>query len=227
LKSPDEADAYIDDQIKAGADYIKILQESGSVLGMDLPVPTPELQKAVIDAAHRRGLKAVAHAQSLRDTILVLEAGIDGMAHTFCDEPPTDELISAYKKNNAWCCATLSAFGSLTATRPDIMKAFTDDQRVKELLTDQERDHLGCCMGGSSHGSIDLAVQSVKALRRANIDIVWYVCTRETPRSHAWTGNVANTSITAGVIRLAVSSRGVTGVLLITTSCACLSRRWV
>lgn len=87
------------------------MHESGKTWGWDLQVPTAALQAALVDAAHRRGLKCVAHAMTLEDTLVVLRVGVDGMAHTFCDVPVTQELVDAYKKNNAWVCPTLAATG--------------------------------------------------------------------------------------------------------------------
>lgn len=59
------------------------------------------LQRQVIRAAHDNGLVAVAHALSHDATIEILEAGADGMTHTFVDKLPEKRLIDAYKRNNA------------------------------------------------------------------------------------------------------------------------------
>lgn len=77
------------------------MHESGSCLKVKPRLPTIQLQKAVIDAAHARGLVVVAHALAHDDAVAILNAGTDGTTHTFMDKPPTKELIAAYKKNNA------------------------------------------------------------------------------------------------------------------------------
>jgi hypothetical protein len=43
----------------------------------------------------------VAHALAHDDTVAILKAGVDGLTHTFLDKPPSDEVIAAYKLNNA------------------------------------------------------------------------------------------------------------------------------
>jgi hypothetical protein len=62
-----------------------------------------------------RGHLAAAHATLLQDTFEVLEADFNGWTHTFCDHPPTQELIEAYKKSGAWLNPTLATLASLTA----------------------------------------------------------------------------------------------------------------
>lgn len=102
MKTPEDAKEYVKQRVEQDkVDYIKLMHESGTALGMQFNQPSVSLQKAVIDAAHANGLVAVAHATCLKDTVEILQAGVDGLTHTFCDQPPTKELIEAYKKNNA------------------------------------------------------------------------------------------------------------------------------
>lgn len=77
------------------------MHEDGHGMIVKPTIPSLELQKQIVEAAHARGLVAVAHATSLRATIDILEAGVDGLTHTFVDHTPTKELIEAYQKNNA------------------------------------------------------------------------------------------------------------------------------
>jgi imidazolonepropionase-like amidohydrolase len=70
---------YVQDRVKEGVDYIKLMHESGTVMGQNYKKPTRELQTAVIEEAHKNGLKAVAHATCLADTLEILECGADGL----------------------------------------------------------------------------------------------------------------------------------------------------
>lgn len=79
-----------------------------------LPTPSIPLQASVIAAAHAHNLITLAHALSLNDTLAVLEAGTDGLAHCFCDEEPTQALVSAYKKHNTFLIPTLIVVATLT-----------------------------------------------------------------------------------------------------------------
>ncbi|KAG5981795.1 hypothetical protein E4U43_006555 [Claviceps pusilla] len=100
LKTQADIDAFVKLR-KADADFVKLFHEDGKCLGVDLPRPSMEIQRMVIETAHKNGLPCFAHAFGLQSAIEILNAGADGTAHTIVDYPPTAELIDAYKKNNA------------------------------------------------------------------------------------------------------------------------------
>lgn len=77
------------------------MHESGDALKMKILLPPISLQEMVIKTAHKHGLLAVAHALGRDDTIALLKVGVDGLTHTFFDKPPNEELIEAYKINDA------------------------------------------------------------------------------------------------------------------------------
>lgn len=78
------------------------MHEDGNGLSVKPNLPSLELQKDVIDVSHQNGFLAVGHATSLQGTLDLLRLGIDGLTHTFCDQPPTQEVIDAYLANNAY-----------------------------------------------------------------------------------------------------------------------------
>jgi imidazolonepropionase-like amidohydrolase len=166
---------YLDWTVKEmQPDYIKLMHESGTAMGGQLKKPTVELQRTIVDEARARGLLTVAHATSLQDTLEVLEAGVNGLAHTFCDQPPTQELIDAYKKNNAWLNPTLACMGSLTTEGKDLQHKFAHDARVAGLISDEKIGNLCDCMAMAvEHGKVEHAYESVRALKAAGIDILW------------------------------------------------------
>ncbi|KAF2475371.1 uncharacterized protein BDR25DRAFT_254300 [Lindgomyces ingoldianus] len=154
-------------------DYIKLMHESGKSLGFELTYPSVELQTMIVTEANKRGYLTVAHALSLKDTLEVLEAGVNGLTHTICDQPPTQELVEAYKKNNAWLNPTLAAIGSLTTEGQDIQERFAHDTRVEGLIGEKEKGQLCKCMAFAvKTGKAEYAYESVRMLRKAGIDIV-------------------------------------------------------
>jgi imidazolonepropionase-like amidohydrolase len=62
------------------------------------PKLTPALYGAVIDEAHRRGLRVTAHIFSLDDAKGLLRAGIDAFAHGVRDRDVDDEIIGLFKQ---------------------------------------------------------------------------------------------------------------------------------
>ncbi|KAF2201181.1 hypothetical protein GQ43DRAFT_431844 [Delitschia confertaspora ATCC 74209] len=154
-------------------DYIKLMHESGTAMGKEFNYPTLELQKIIVEEAQKLGYLTVAHATSLQDTLTVLEAGVNGLTHTIVDKPPTQELVEAYKRNNAWLNPTLAAMGSLTAEGKELQEKFAHDPRVQKLIGENERGNLCRCMAFSAgRGRVDWSYQSVKMLREAGVDIV-------------------------------------------------------
>ena len=155
-------------------DYIKLMHESGTSMGWPLAKPTVELQRIIVEEANKRGYQTVAHATSLQDTLEVLEAGVNGLTHTMCDQPPTQELVDAYKKNNAWINPTLATIASLTAEGRELQEKFAHDPRVKGLIGEAGVQNMCNCMGfAAQNGKVEFAYESVRMLKKAGVDILW------------------------------------------------------
>lgn len=174
LEKPEDAKWYIADRLKEGVDYIKLMHESGTLMGGNFNMPSIELQKAVIQEAHSHGLVTVAHALAKKDTIDILEAGVDGLTHQFCDEPCDQGVIDAYKKNNAHLNPTLAALGSLTKEGQATQKKFAHDPRIQHLLPEEARNRVCACMAMCKHSgaSVEHAYQAVRQLKAAGVDIL-------------------------------------------------------
>jgi imidazolonepropionase-like amidohydrolase len=85
----------------------------------------PELYRAIIDEAHKRGLRVMAHMFYLEDAKQLVAAGLDGLAHSVRDKEVDDELIRLIKEKKTFAVATLAREEStfIYATPP----AFLDD----------------------------------------------------------------------------------------------------
>lgn len=182
LATAEDAQQYVADRVKEGANYIKLMHESGTTMGQKFNKPSLELQKAVISEAHKAGLKAVAHATCLADTLEILECGVDGLTHTFVDQAPTEELLKAYQKNNAWCNPTLACMGSGTTEGKQLQEKFAHDPRVGKLLDERGRESMCACMAfaRNSGSSVQHSYDTVKMLKRNGVDVLWYVSVRRT-----------------------------------------------
>ncbi|KAI4863256.1 hypothetical protein F4820DRAFT_427449 [Hypoxylon rubiginosum] len=173
LKTKADVETFIRDRVNDKADYIKVMHEDGNGLAFKPALPPLELQKDVIQLAHQHGFLVVAHALSLQRTIDMLNAGVDGMTHTFCDNPPTKELIDAYLANNAHCNPTLATIGSLTAEGLKEQEVYAHDPRVQRLISLEGQKRLCACMGfGNDKSKAEHAYQSVRELKAAGIDVI-------------------------------------------------------
>lgn len=135
----------------------------------EIPVPTPslELQKCIVDTAHRNGMLTVAHATSNHSTLLVLEAGVDGLAHASID-PVNDKIVHAFKKNNAFLIPTLAVHASCSGEEQETRERFASKMQGDEKV------HLCGCLHITKEGfSIETAYEQVVTLKEAGVDILW------------------------------------------------------
>ena len=59
---------------------------------------TPALYGAIIDEAHKHGLRVIAHIWDLQDAKGLLRAGLDGFAHSVRDLDLDDEIVALFKQ---------------------------------------------------------------------------------------------------------------------------------
>lgn len=83
-----DAERFVTQMREAGADYIKILSEDPRVFGDT--VLSVETMAAVVDAAHRHGLKTVTHATSVAAIERAHASGTDAITHS-----PTDRALDS------------------------------------------------------------------------------------------------------------------------------------
>ena len=102
LKTTQEARAKIADYAGRHVDTIK-MHIVGSANDM-----TPEVYGALIDEAHKRGLRTAAHLFYLRDAKGLLDKGIDVIAHGIRDQPVDAATIAAIKARNVGYIPTLT-----------------------------------------------------------------------------------------------------------------------
>lgn len=58
LEKPEDAKGYVEDRVKEGVDYIKLMHESGLLMGQHFNMPSVDLQRAVIEHEIKAGLRA-------------------------------------------------------------------------------------------------------------------------------------------------------------------------
>ena len=114
LSSPEQAQAFVDERIAEGSDYIKIVYDNGKAPGLNFPTLSRETLKAVIAAAHARKKLAVVHIGSLQDAREAVEAGADGLEHLFIDRPPEADFGQMVASHHAFVTPTLAVLESVS-----------------------------------------------------------------------------------------------------------------
>lgn len=103
--SPDDARRQVDELAAQKVDVVKMWVDDH--LDRYEKVPPP-IYSAIIDQAHKHKLKVMAHLFELSDAKGLVDAGLDGMAHSVRDTDVDDELIAKLKKRGTFAVATLA-----------------------------------------------------------------------------------------------------------------------
>ena len=78
------------------------------------PVPPPEVVRAVVEAAHDRGLAVTAHALTEAMVLRAVEAGVDELCHTPA-EPLSGATVDRVAASGVWVTSTIETLGDEAA----------------------------------------------------------------------------------------------------------------
>lgn len=163
LDDPEEADAWVQDRQNEGSDYIKVVLESGVGL---TPLPE-ETVRAVVAAAHRRGLFVIAHANFLTDTEAAVAAGVDGLAHPLADADYPRPMLQTMRESGTFVMTTAGLL------RPTGDKEILNDERVTEALPSWARTNLrNDRIADSGLFDSDQVLRNLYALSDADIPVL-------------------------------------------------------
>jgi imidazolonepropionase-like amidohydrolase len=103
-KTAEDGRKAVDALAAAKTDIVKIRLDDN--LGRSVKMP-PEAYTAIIDEAHKKGMRVAVHVVTLADAKAVLRLGADYIAHSIRDEEIDGETLALLKKNNAFYTPTL------------------------------------------------------------------------------------------------------------------------
>jgi len=103
-RTPDEARTMVEGVANQKVDWVKIRVDDN--LGTAVKM-TPDVYRAVIDEAHKRGLRVATHLYYLDDAKALIAAGADFIAHSVRDQKVDDEFVSALKASGRCYTPTL------------------------------------------------------------------------------------------------------------------------
>ena len=112
---PWEMRKAVREQIRDGADYIKIMATGARSVEREDPEPaqmTREEVVAVVDEAHRMGFRVAAHAEGLGGARIAVEEGVDTIEHGLSLHR-APELLAAMAERGIVLVPTLSTFHDL------------------------------------------------------------------------------------------------------------------
>lgn len=187
VTTAEDAVRHVDAMVDAGADYIKIMIEEGSVMGHPgLPMIDPEALRAGVRRAHQRACKVIAHALTYEATLQAIAIGVDGLAHLFIDRPIDARMIDAVQEAELFITPCLVVSRSLLGADGSELAA---DPRVARKLPPVWRETLAGSFGTYPDGDFETALGNVRELHTAGVPILAGTDAGRPVRSH---GGVAH-----------------------------------
>jgi len=104
-ETPAEARSEVAQQAPQKPDFIKVWVDD---FWGQYPKMPPEIYAAIIDEAHKNGLRVAAHVFHLEDARLLVADGVDVLAHSIRDADVDNALIAEMTKHNVAYIPTLS-----------------------------------------------------------------------------------------------------------------------
>jgi len=157
LKTEQEARDWANKYADMKVDIIK-MHITGSPMDM-----TPAVYGALIDQAHKRGIRTAAHLFYLRDAKGLLEKGIDVIAHSIRDQPVDQATIAAIKARDVEYIPTLTR-DIATFVYEGTPPYFTDPFFARRIPGSYYRDEMAKLKDPANQEKIkkDQAAQSIK-----------------------------------------------------------------
>ena len=119
VTGPEQAAVFVADRIAEGADYLKVIAESGVSGAFTRPSLDAATIAALTAEAHVRGLRVVAHATSATAVADVAAAGVDVIAHIPVREKLDGALVIRLAETGAAVCPTLATLENTLGERGD------------------------------------------------------------------------------------------------------------
>jgi imidazolonepropionase-like amidohydrolase len=175
ITSAEDIPRFVADRLAEGADYIKLIVDSGSAKGTTLPTLSPALLRALVDEAHRNGLLAVVHVTELEATWQALRAGADGLAHIFHDRPPDGDVARALADSGLFIMTTVGLL------QRDRSAKLADDARAAPFLDELTKHRLRLDIGVNQQvrqrphqvpSALECALETMAALRAAGATLL-------------------------------------------------------
>lgn len=157
--------AYKPDMIKVFADGWRYNDpKRPDKPSMDLPTLS-----AIVEDAHRAGIKVMTHTVTLAGAKLAARAGVDALAHGVGDALVDDELIRLMKKHRMAYVATLATYEPLPTRRlaPEELAMLAPADRARE----EARMAAGETVEPYDSKRWDLMRENIRILKKAGIPI--------------------------------------------------------
>lgn len=133
------AEQFVSERINEGSDYIKIVYHHEDEY-YGLTSISKELLTALIKATHKYEKLAVVHISDHQAAVDAVEAGADGLVHTFGDQLIDEDLLFAMKQRGVFIIPTLSVIASMAQSSHSV--ELGADENLSQMLSDSSKNGL-------------------------------------------------------------------------------------
>jgi imidazolonepropionase-like amidohydrolase len=185
--TPEEARAQVAAAEARGVDVIKIRVDDN--LGTTRKMP-PDVYRAVIDEAHRRGLRVAVHFYYLDDARELLAAGADFLGHSVRDRVVDDAFVAAVRASGRCYSPTLMrevstfVYGEVPDFFSDpLFQAHADPEWIARLRDpEQQRRTRESAAARTYRAQFPVALENLRRLYAAGVPIAMGTDTGPTGR---------------------------------------------
>jgi imidazolonepropionase-like amidohydrolase len=171
------ADAFVAGRRSEGSDYLKIVLNGVRTADQGVPNLDRARVKALVDAAHSRGMLAVAHVETIEDVEIALAGGIDGLAHVWRRGGFNSDISRRIAAQNVFVIATVAIPDGFL---PEGRAALLADPRLQPFLSSRAKEQLSRSFSPRTVGpgtdalraSLDAHVAAARSLHEAGARLV-------------------------------------------------------
>ena len=172
VTGPQDAESSVAARVAEGSDFLKVILEDGTTTGHPCPSLRAETLRALVRAAHARGVLVVAHALTQAHALRALDVGVDGLAHLFLDEPPSAEFLDAAVRRNVFVVPTLTSLAARAGRNRG--RALAADPHLGSGIDPRQRVvlEMDFPVGPGARADLDNAMSTVTQLHRAGLPLI-------------------------------------------------------
>jgi imidazolonepropionase-like amidohydrolase len=171
------ADPFVAARRNEGSDYLKIALNGVRTADAGMPNLDAARVKALVDAAHSRGMLAVAHVETIGDVEIALASGIDGLAHVWRRGGFNLDISRRVAAQRVFVIATLAIPDGFL---PEGRATLPGDPRLQPFLSSRAKEQLSRSFSPRTVGagtaalraSLDAHVAAVRSLHETGAQLL-------------------------------------------------------
>jgi imidazolonepropionase-like amidohydrolase len=170
VTTEEEARAGVREQAALGVDIIKIWVDDRNGMYEKL---APELYGAVIDEAHRAGLRVTAHEYYLADAKELVRRGLDAFAHGVRDTDVDDELVALLQERPSFVLVPNMPDRGVVADLSWLAASLPAEQVAQLQAASTDRPEAQAAFGIQARNLARLAGEGVKIALGTDGNVPW------------------------------------------------------